>query len=347
MSMIDAPRGTEALALAPDALGAVMPMFLWAEPSGKVRAVGPTLAKIFGATQPEGRRLLDLITVTRPQRVARLADLRALAGRRLHLVLTGISDTALRGLAVPLADGGILLNLSFGISVAEAVGRLGLTDADFAPTDLAIEMLYLQEAKRAVMDELRGLTLRLDRAHRTALAEAQTDPLTGLANRRALEAALDAALARANRGGRGFALLTLDLDYFKQVNDRLGHAAGDALLGHVADTLRAGLRRGDLVARMGGDEFAMLISAPGSAEKVETMARRLIAALEQPVQIGGDEAQISASIGLVLSQDYAQLPSERLLGDADRALYLSKRQGRAQVTVMRPASAPAAQPDTG
>lgn len=326
--------------LSPDLLGVLMPMFLWLDPRGRVQAAGPTLRKVCGRALRPGVSLFDLIEITRPQRMTGMADLRAHGLCRLHLALRARPRTGLRGIAVPLVaeDGGMLLNLSFGLTVAEAVRDHALSDSDFAPTDLTVEMLYLIEAKSAVMGELHGLNLRLERAHRSAVAEALTDPLTGLANRRALELALDAAAQAGGRAEAGppFALAHLDLDFFKRVNDTLGHAAGDAVLAEVARILKDETRKHDLVARVGGDEFVLVLRGMTDPAAIEALGLRIIARLEQPVPFGGAVAQISGSLGVVLSPDYAHPDPDRMLADADRALYASKHRGRARVTIARP-----------
>lgn len=331
--------------LSPELLGVLMPMFLWVDACGRVQAAGPTLRKVCGRALRPGVLLFDLIEITRPQRMTCMADLRAHGLRRLHLALRARPRTGLRGIALPLGpdsgpepEGGMLLNLSFGLTVAEAVRDHALTDADFAPTDLTVEMLYLIEAKSAVMGELHGMNLRLERAHRSAVAEALTDPLTGLANRRALELALEAAV---QAGGRSeavppFALAHLDLDFFKQVNDTHGHAAGDAVLIEVARILKAETRKHDLVARVGGDEFVLVLRMMNEPAAIEALGRRIVARLEAPVQLGDVAATISGSLGVVLSVDYLDPAPKRMLADADRALYTSKHQGRARVTILRP-----------
>lgn len=341
--------------LDPAALAAVLPMFLYLGADGACRLAGPTLARICpGATRPEVR-FRDLFEITRPVGLRDDPALEALAGRRLSLSLRGPPFTAFRGIMVPLAGaeppsasaseagsgsgsgpgsgpGGYLLNLSLGLSLAEAVRDHGLTDADFAPTDLTVDMLYLIEAKAAVMNELRGLNLRLEQAHRAAMAEAMSDPLTGLANRRGLEMALErfAADPRAV-----FALAHLDLDHFKTVNDTSGHAAGDSVLVEVARILREETRRQDLVARVGGDEFVLLLQDLVDPARIETLCARIIRRLEMPMRIAGEEARISGSFGVVLSGDYPAGRRGRMLQDADRALYASKGRGRARVTVFR------------
>ncbi len=155
------------------------------------------------------------------------------------------------------------------------------------------------------------------------------DPLTGLGNRRAFQAALAAALARAESEA---ALLLLDLDRFKHVNDSLGHPVGDALLRLVAQRLRASLRAGDTLVRLGGDEFAILLPR---AEGAEPLAERLVDLLSRPYLVEGHLANIGVSIGI------ARAPADAteggmLLRRADLALYAAKAAGRRQFCRFRP-----------
>jgi len=156
---------------------------------------------------------------------------------------------------------------------------------------------------------------------------AHTDSLTGLANRFTLHGALRAAIAQQ----RLVALLALDLDHFKLVNDTHGHAAGDQLLQHVAARLLACRRPADLVARLGGDEFAVLVlDDDAAAVDVDALSQRLIDVLEEPVDIGGRATRASASIGVArpLRAGEAALSADDLLVHADIALYAAKKAGR-------------------
>ncbi|MCL4675509.1 MAG: GGDEF domain-containing protein, partial [Pararhodobacter sp.] len=229
--------------LAAAALEQVMPMYLWLDSGARIRGAGPTMRKLMGHPGP-GTRLETVFALRRPGRIDVAHDLTC--APRLRMSLRAAPFTAFKGIAVPLmGDDGVLLNLSFGYAVREAVRDHGLSDTDFAATDLAIELLYLAEAKTAVMGEVSKMAVRLQGAKARAEEQALTDALTGLGNRRAMERALAALL----REGTGFALIHLDLDYFKQVNDTLGHAAGDHVLTEVAAALRASVRGADLVAR--------------------------------------------------------------------------------------------------
>jgi len=159
---------------------------------------------------------------------------------------------------------------------------------------------------------------------------AHTDSLTGLANRFTLHGALRAAMAQR----RLVALLALDLDHFKLVNDTLGHAAGDRLLQTVAARLLACRRDGDLVARLGGDEFAVLVLGQGDVD-VHGLAQRLVEVLDQPVEIGGRSLRASASIGVARWAE-GDVSADDLLVHADIALYAAKEAGRARHATYSP-----------
>ncbi|MDO5614280.1 MAG: GGDEF domain-containing protein [Paracoccus sp. (in: a-proteobacteria)] len=329
---------TPAIAMAPAALDALLPMHLRLDAGGAVLGAGPTLRKLL----PQGcQRLSDAFVLTRP--VSGEDDLIVLTaaarrGDRVFLRMTQPPGLSLRGHVVPLDDGGLLVNLGFGIGLADAVRDLSLTDGDFAPPELAMELMFLHEANRAVMDELSRFNLRLEEAREAAEIQAFTDPLTGLYNRRGLELALSVALrsAEAARGQGergGFALAHLDLDRFKEVNDRLGHAAGDEVLIHVADVLRAATRSNDTVARVGGDEFVLILSGTTAPDALNALSRRIISGIEQPVQVDGNTCQVSASIGIAISSRYRHPNPERMLSDADEALYASKNAGRGRATL--------------
>ncbi|MEF3046782.1 GGDEF domain-containing protein [Pseudotabrizicola sp. L79] len=323
------------------ALDRLMPLHLHLDAQGQIRRAGPTLIHILG--QIKGQSVFDLFHITRPTGLMQMAALLRHAGEQLTLSPRLQPAAAWRGQIVPVKDGGAILNLSFGLNVIEAVRQHALTAADFAPTDLAVEMLYLVEAKNAVLDEFRRLSLRLEGARSEAEEQSLTDPLTGLRNRRAL----DLALGRACAGRQAFGLMHLDLDKFKQVNDTLGHAAGDHILRQVAQTLRAETRAGDTVARVGGDEFVILLPAMTDQAALMALAGRLVARLGRPMDWDGAPCQIGASIGITSSQMQDRPDPAHLLHQADLALYAAKNAGRGQARLaqasdgMPPEGAPA------
>ena len=153
------------------------------------------------------------------------------------------------------------------------------------------------------------------------------DTLTDLPNRRLFRERLDQVLAEVSRHGKPCAVLCLDLDRFKAVNDRLGHLAGDALLGTVASRLRSLVRAEDTLARLGGDEFAILVGRSGAPEQIAGLAKRLIAAVEAPVTLGQQQAEVGLSVGIAIAPDHCA-DSDGLLNRADLALYRAKAEGR-------------------
>jgi diguanylate cyclase (GGDEF)-like protein/PAS domain S-box-containing protein len=153
------------------------------------------------------------------------------------------------------------------------------------------------------------------------------DEMTGLVNRTLFGEFLERAIARCHRPGRRFAIMFVDLDRFKVINDSLGHESGDALLKVIASRLRASLRSSDVVARFGGDEFVLLVEDVNDRAAVEVVARTLLTAVLQPVQIAEQECRITASIGIALCPDDAQ-EAEALLKHADLAMYHAKEQGK-------------------
>ncbi|MEW6646324.1 MAG: EAL domain-containing protein [Pseudomonadota bacterium] len=162
------------------------------------------------------------------------------------------------------------------------------------------------------------------------------DALTGLPNRRLLEDRLRVALAHAHRNHRQLALLFIDLDRFKRINDSLGHEVGDQLLIAIAQRLRDSVREDDTVARMGGDEFIAVLSDIETPEHAMHIARRLIDALRQPVYVDGHELVVTTSIGMSIYPDDSE-DAALLLKNADIAMYRAKDSGRNSFQLYAPA----------
>ena len=323
-----------------DVLDTLSPMHAVLGPTGHIVQAGPTLRKVVHDRDPVGARFLEIFEMVRPIRAHDMSDLRALAGQRLRLRLRGGPRHGLKGVLTTLPVSGApgaVVNLSFGLSVVDAVRDFSLTGTDFAPTDLTTEMLYLIEAKSAAMEESRRLNLRLEDARIAAEEQAFTDTLTGLKNRRAL----DHLLERQRQAGQAFALLHLDLDYFKQINDVHGHAMGDHVLKVAARRMRGQVQAEDVVARIGGDEFVFVLLGADMPDGAVTAAARLISKLEEPILRHGQICSISASIGATHSGFYTPPDISRMMADADRALYAAKAAGRGCHVVHDPGSAAA------
>lgn len=184
-----------------------------------------------------------------------------------------------------------------------------------------------------------ALALIFPRRRPTAMSlvhSAHYDPLTALPNRAFFLDRLGQTLVATGRTGGSPAVLFLDLDRFKTVNDSLGHAAGDELLIQVADRLGGCARPGDTVARLGGDEFTILLDGPAGAALAEAVAARVAAAMRTPFAVGGRDLTVTASVGIAVAAPGQTDPAE-LLHDADVALYAAKERGTAQWVVFDPA----------
>lgn len=182
------------------------------------------------------------------------------------------------------------------------------------------------------------ISLALENARRAAELSRMAfhDPLTGLPNRTLLLDRVAHALARTGRTGRSAAVLFLDLDNFKVINDSLGHQAGDALLIEVAQRLSSSVRDDDTVARLGGDEFTILLEDVATEAEAIEAAERVAHALQAPIMLDSHELRVTASIGIVVSNSAEHKSSEGFLRAADVAMYCAKVQGKSGYAVFEP-----------
>ena len=244
----------------------------------------------------------------RPERPFSRAGLVALA---VALIMPGalLAAKALTGQAIdiwPFVIGSVL-------TCALVMGRIGV----------AVRQMEKAQAERE--------QARVALAHQAA-----HDPLTGLPNRAQAMEVIRAALNRARRAGAVVGLLFIDLDGFKQVNDTLGHAAGDEVLAVAGERMQRAVRTGDLVARLGGDEFVVLLEPVVDEVDAVGVAERLVADLAETIPLStGREARIGASIGVAINSDGAVDP-DRLLQEADHAVFRAKAGGRGRVEVFAP-----------
>lgn len=208
----------------------------------------------------------------------------------------------------------ISLGCAVGISRAEESGYLLV---------VLLLVAYAAVLLRGVFVHAMQMTARLVQQVNVE-EEARTDALTHLSNRVSFDEKMRYALARLDRYEEGFAVLYIDLDDFKAVNDKWGHAAGDELLIHAASRLRACAREGDAVARLSGDEFAIIAPEIDNAKEARAVADRVIRTLDAPFPISYSQISVSASIGIALAPRDGTDP-ETLLKHADTALYCAKR----------------------
>ncbi len=231
------------------------------------------------------------------------------------------------------------------LTVEPATGLLTATDRRSLPFLLCSGLLttgllaalvgVLAGARVRAMDKVDEATaaLRQDIERRQALEQdlqrlAFYDPLTGLANRSLFYDRVGHALRSHSRAGESFAVFFLDLDGFKQVNDAFGHSAGDTVLRAVADRLLGCLRESDTVARFGGDEFALVVERLGDPQDVHVTARRIVEAVQMPIDLDGHRAAVTASVGIALNQ--AGFTADDILREADLAMYAAKSTGKSK-----------------
>ncbi|MBV8296053.1 MAG: diguanylate cyclase, partial [Acidimicrobiia bacterium] len=238
--------------------------------------------------------------------------------------------------------------VSAGELLAEALGQPGRVfrtevraahrDGSWRWAEVSLMNLLDDSAVQGVVANFHDITERKQFEEKLTF-DAYHDHLTGLSNRTAFHEALTRALARARRHGRPNAVLFLDLDRFKLINDSLGHEVGDHLLIEVAERLRACLRPEDVVSRFGGDEFAVLLEDIAGNDDAIQVAERVIEFLRQPLPVASREIFLTTSIGIAVVRDGDSEPSE-VLREADQAMYRAKAAGGSRWELFDERSAP-------
>lgn len=257
-----------------------------------------------------------------PGHFAATVTAEAIRGNRARAVVHSTLGLGERGRLLPYAtEAGFLSQISVPIWVEQQ--RFGLS------LGFTIDQVDLQSVVDDIMslaNTIRPALFRKVIEERTRFA-AQHDELTGLSNRRVLQERLADAVSAASWTGQEFALLYLDLDGFKVINDSRGHDVGDALLAAVAVRIQDIIRPGDTVARIGGDEFVVLQPSEGQPSAAASLSQRLITAFEDPFMICGQASAVGVSIGIATYPADGNTPSE-LIRNADMALYRAKEAGR-------------------
>jgi diguanylate cyclase (GGDEF)-like protein len=251
----------------------------------------------------------------------------------LALVLAGAAVLTARRLTRPMAA------LRESIERVMAATRAGQEPPPIPQVDGFLETRILSSTMRELVQSeivhrqaLQALNERLELSVAERTAELQAlllrDVLTGLPNRRALLDALPEAMSRARRIGRPCALLFLDLDGFKAVNDNHGHEEGDELLRQVGKRLALGVRKTDMVARLAGDEFVVVLEMLTDAAHAEDTARKLLDRLKDPYMLRNAGVTVGASIGIALHRPEDPLDVDAWMARADHAMYAVKRTGK-------------------
>ncbi len=288
---------------------------------------------------PLSRRILEQVLVSAGFEVESACDGQEALGK----VRQQRPDVVVTDWQMPVMDGLTLCRILKGteetrfthVVMLSARGETEakVTGLETGADDYVVKPVEPVELKARVRVGLRLQKALSDLAAKNEILEklALTDALTGLANRRAFQEALEAEVARVDRHGRPASLLFLDLDHFKAVNDTHGHAVGDEVLEGFAQVLKQGCRKGDLGARIGGEEFPVLLPATARvpASLMAERVRRVVEArpLGRTVRV-----PVTVSIGLATTEDLPQPPSaEELLRRADAALYRAKAEGRNRV----------------
>jgi diguanylate cyclase len=243
--------------------------------------------------------------------------------------LQGYQRGAVDYLLTPVIPQVLRAKVSVFIELAKKNLQLRRQTQELAELNRDLQVQRVQDLKR-INATLEAEIIERRQAEERAHGLATRDPLTGLLNRRSLIERLEDAIARAQRHAHGLALLFLDMDRFKTINDTLGHDVGDGLLLQVADRISSSVRESDMVARLGGDEFVVLMEGPLNYEGAAEVAKKILHANKMPYNIGPHSLKTSVSIGISMyPQDGESV--QTLMKNADLAMYHAKQQERGTV----------------
>ena len=230
----------------------------------------------------------------------------------------------------PMVSAAVVLIVVTNFLIVHIGGRPGASAAELVwlllpialPSSVAVILIM-----SSLYHALQEVIAELDQSRLAAVSEAQHDPLTGLANKRLLQERVDQAISRFHRGAESFAVLMLDLDDFKRVNDLLGHQAGDVLLKETAARLTKLVRETDTVARFGGDEFLILQTGIDRPADVHGLCSRITKHMQQPYRVGERDVRLPVTVGGVLATDRLEDAADYVRA-ADMALYTAKAEGK-------------------
>jgi diguanylate cyclase (GGDEF)-like protein/PAS domain S-box-containing protein len=252
---------------------------------------------------------------------------------RMHRELTGVEPELLIGHTIAETTGAkVAAQLSPRLEEAFEGRRVSF---EMRAQGREWQVTYVPATIDGVVTGVYGLAsdvTRLKEIEHELSRLARSDALTGLPNRRRFEEQIGEAIARSQRSGAPMALMYLDLDHFKQINDGFGHKGGDAVLQEFARRLRSCVREVDTVARLAGDEFVVLLEDLAAPSSVDAVVRKILAAMKPPFCVGEKSLAVSASIGVAI-RGPGQEDADTLVQRADRALYSAKQRGRGSYVV--------------
>lgn len=288
--------------------------------------------KMVAQALSEKQRLLDTITNNVPVLIAYLdCDLRYRFANRQYYDWLGVDHEAMVNKTVAEVFGDHFFHRRKEYLLRCIAGEMVRFDIELDNPYRIVESIYIPDRKDQKVIGLYLLTTDVTaiRQHAAQLsAMARVDPLTGLWNRRSYEEKLRETIARGSRSGHPIGLLFLDVDYFKKINDTLGHAGGDAVLKEFALRLKASVRTTDSVFRLAGDEFTVILENVKTPADVELVAQKVVEIIRRPFSVMEREFKVTTSVGAVFSQPSRTTQPEVLSRIADEALYAAKGAGR-------------------
>lgn len=295
---------------------------------------------VFRTSRPE--RAFDIALENLPDLIVTDWDMPGLSGIELIRRLKGHEAT--RDIPVIMCTG--KMTSSENLETALAAGAVDYVRKPVEPIELRARtrsMLQLSASYRQIkaneLELARQNTLLVQQKHDLHIASI-TDHLTGIYNRAFLTDHLDREFANSRRHGHPFSCLLIDIDHFKAVNDQHGHLVGDLVIRHTAQVLASSIRKGDLLARFGGEEFVVLLTNTAARDGA-VMAENLRAAVERAVhRHGGLTLRVTVSVGVADTLYDEAMSETELLGYADDALYAAKRRGRNRVAIYGEAPSP-------
>lgn len=327
------------LTLDPDVLSAVDPFHIALDDQLRILSIGRTLKKLVTDDMAIGSLFFEMFEVMVPRAGVFSGTLESAIGKRIEVkVLPALAQNGealeLRGsLNKATLNGerpGYYLSFNLGRNITHVIDTFALTESDFAIADFSMDMVAVMQLQTAMLSDSTEMAERLDSARQDAEDRLRLDHTTGLLNRLGLMEYLQ-ALKSQQHSDQETVLLHIDLDRFKQLNDAFGHAAGDAMLVRTAQLMKDFVSEKDACARIGGDEFVIVLSQINDQRVVISRAADLIKEISKPVNYASAVITVGASIGLRHLKGSEDWTPEALLLDADIALYAAKRQGRARV----------------